>query len=128
MRILVVHRDLSEIGVIARMLSGHRVIGETDPDAAVRRLAAGEQFGLVLWDTQGIDTSMLFDMRLRYGANRPMLVVMMSRYKELAEVYADAILLKPLQGSELRALVATELARNPQAPRPSQDIAARRVR
>ena len=112
-RILIVD-DVPEVArAIARMLSNHETVVETDPRRAVARVVSGEPFDLVFVD---------FNMPHMTGRNvsdalaaaqleRPPIVLMMSGSENVASLFATgrAVLIKPFDGNELRELVSAML-------------------
>ena len=112
-RILIVDDQPEVARAIARMLSNHDTAIETDPRRAVARVVGGEQFDMVLVD---------FDMPHMTGRNvsdalldaellQPPIVLIMSGSENVGSLFATGrgVLIKPLQGGELRDLVSAIL-------------------
>lgn len=112
-RILVVDDQPDVARAIARMLSSHETATETDPRRAVARVVGGEQFDMVLVD---------FDMPYMTGRNvsdalldaelaQPPIVLIMSGSENVGSLFATGrgVLIKPLNGKELRDLVSAIL-------------------
>jgi two-component system, OmpR family, response regulator len=108
MRILVVDDDSTLGHALGRMLRDHDVTIECDPNAALERLRSGRCFDLVLVDVNlpGMNGYALASgIRAALGGDAPMLVLM-SGGDITGSVPADAVLLKPFSGTELRAVAA----------------------
>jgi CheY-like chemotaxis protein len=109
-RILVVDDQPEVARAIARMLSSHETATETDPRRAVARVVGGELFDMVLVDydmphmTGGDVSDALLDAEL----TRPPIVLIMSGSENLGSMFATGrgVLLKPINGNELRDLVS----------------------
>jgi CheY-like chemotaxis protein len=107
-RILVLDDDKTVARAVGRMLAHHEVIQETNPEAALARIRAGERLDLVLCDMTmpGMSGADVLDwMRARCGTDCPMLVLM-SGAKDVTAASADAFLKKPFRAAELHRLVA----------------------
>jgi two-component system, cell cycle sensor histidine kinase and response regulator CckA len=117
-KILVVD-DQANVGrAIARMLPAYETSTETDPRSAIRRVADGEQFDIVLCDLEmpGLSGKDVYDAFQReHGGDRAPLMLMMSGHGNVTALFAAGcpVLLKPFEAPELRALVSAILHETP---------------
>ena len=114
-RILVVD-DLPEVArAIARMLSNHETMVETDPRRAIARVVS-DRFDIVLvdFDMPYMSGRAVSDALAAAHLARPPIVLIMSGSENVASLYATgrAVLIKPFSGDELRDLVSTMLHEN----------------
>ena len=114
-RILVVD-DLPDVArVIARMLSNHETVIETDSRRALARVL-GDRFDMVLidYDMPYMSGRAVSDALAAAHLARPPIVLIMSGSENVASLFATgrAVLIKPFKGDELRDLVATMLHEN----------------
>jgi len=112
-RILVVD-DRPEVGrAVARMLHDHQTASETDAARALARVTGGETFDIVLVDLNmpGMTGRELSDALAGAALAAPPIVVMMSSGENVDSLFASgrAVLIKPFEGDELRALIAAML-------------------
>jgi CheY-like chemotaxis protein len=110
-KILVID-DQPDVGrTIARMLRGYDISIETDPRCAVRRVADGERFDLVLCDLEmpEMNGREVYDAFLRESFDPA--ILMMSGHANVTSLYAAGcpVLVKPFDTSELRELVSALL-------------------
>lgn len=120
-RILVVDDRPDVAQAIARMLTNHETLTETDPRRAVARVADGERFELMLVDLDmpvmsGREVS---DALALVQVERPPIVLMMSGGENVESLFATgrAVLIKPFDGPELRDLVSAMLHEDAARPR-----------
>jgi CheY-like chemotaxis protein len=110
---------------IARMLYNHDAAAETDPQRAVERLTRGEPFDMVLVDLNMpvMDGREVSDALAQVPLARPPIILMMSGGENVDSMFATgrAVLVKPFNGVELRALVAAILHEDA-APGTENDI------
>ena len=121
-RILVLDDQPEVARAIARMLWNHETAMETDPRRAVARVAHGERFDLVLCDLNmpGMDGRAVSDALVTAQVEAPPLVLMMSGGENVDSLFAAgrAVLIKPFEADELRALVSAVLHEAPPHDRP----------
>jgi CheY-like chemotaxis protein len=107
-KILVIDDQPGVGGAIARVLRGYDVSVETDPRSAVRRVADGERFDLVLCDLEmpEMNGREVYDAFRRENFNP--LILMMSGHANVSSLFAAGcpVLLKPFNNAELRELVS----------------------
>ena len=114
-RILVVD-DLPDVArVIARMLSNHETVVETDSRRALARVLE-DRFDMVLIDYEMpyMSGRAVSDALAAAHLAQPPIVLIMSGSENVASLYATgrAVLIKPFKGDELRDLVSTMLQEN----------------
>jgi len=110
-KILVID-DLPAMGrAIERMLDTYEVSVETDPRAAVKRIAAGERFDIVLCDLEMPEMSGKEVYETLRTYERPPITLMMSGHANVTPLFAAGcpVLFKPFEAAELKHLVAALL-------------------
>jgi CheY-like chemotaxis protein len=116
-KILVVDDQPSVGRAIARMLPAYDTSTESDPRSAIRRLADGEQFDIVLCDLEmpGVSGRDVYDAFQRQRGDRAPIMLMMSGHNNVTALFAAGcpVLLKPFEALELRALVSAILHETP---------------
>jgi len=121
-RILVLDDQPEVARAIARMLTNHETAMETDPRRAVARVEHGERFDLVLCDLNmpGMGGREVSDALVTAQDDAPPVVLMMSGGENVASLFAAgrAVLIKPFEADELRALVSAVLHEDSPRDRP----------
>src|SRR3954454_14832806 len=121
-RILVLDDQPEVARAIARMLTNHETAMETDPRRAVARVEHGERFDLVLCDLNmpGMGGREVSDALVTAQDDAPRVVLMMSGGENVASLFAAgrAVLIKPFEADELRALVSAVLHEDSPRDRP----------
>lgn len=113
-KILIVDDRPDVAQSIARMLSHHEAVTETDPRCAVDRIVKRrEGFDIVLvdFDMPEMTGRTVSDAIAAAQLAKPPIVFVMSGGENVASLYATgrAVLIKPFKGAEIRALVAAIL-------------------
>jgi DNA-binding response OmpR family regulator len=107
LKILIVDDDRSVARALARALSDHRTVIESDPVAAMRRISEGQWFDVVVSDKRmpGMD-----GLELLASARKlpdPPIFVLISGDDALDATDADATVAKPFATADLLALITT---------------------